>query len=146
MIKSNCFLRIIITIVTVLGVGLANSAVSAVLKVGSGEPYPTPSAAAEVAENGDVVEIAAETYSADVAVWRQDNLTLRGVGGRAHLKTQGQAAGGKAIWVIQGNNVTIENIEFSGVQVADKNGAGIRFEGTGLTIRNAHFMTTKWGF
>ena len=41
--------------------------------------------------------------------------------------------------------ITIENIEFSGAQVADKNDAGIRFEGAGLTIRNSHFHDNEMG-
>ena len=145
--KKNFFLGITTTVVAVLGIGLTSFPASAgqVLQVGAGKPYKTPSAAAKVAGNGDVVEIAAGAYWGDVAVWSQDNLTLRGVGGRAHLKANGSAAQGKAIWVIQGNNVTVENMEFSGARVADKNGAGIRFEGAGLTIRNSHFHHNEIG-
>ena len=145
--KKIFFLGIITTVVAVLGIGLTSSTASAgqVLQVGAGKPYKTPSAAAKVAKNGDVVEIDASTYWGDVAVWSQDNITLRGVGGRAHLKARGKTAQGKAIWVIKGNNITVENMEFSGARVADKNGAGIRFEGAGLTIRNSHFHHNEIG-
>jgi hypothetical protein len=52
------------------------------LRVGPGETYAVPSAAAKAARDGDVVEIRAGTYSGDVAVWRASNLVIRGVGGR----------------------------------------------------------------
>jgi hypothetical protein len=107
-----------------------------VLRVGPGKPFSAPSKAAAIATDGDIVEIDATTYTADAAVWRANNLILRGVGGRAHLAAGGANAQGKAIWVIQGDNVTVENIEFSGAEVPDRNGAAIRQEGMSLTIRN----------
>lgn len=112
----------------------STSAGPQVWKVGPGLPLAAPSAAAKVAQNGDTVEIAAAIYDGDVAVWRQSNLTLKGMGGRPHLRAAGRAAQGKAIWVIRGNNVRIENIEFSGTAVDDHNGAAIRGEGNGLTL------------
>jgi len=117
----------------------------AVIEVGPGKKYSKPSEAAGVAEDGDVIEITGGTYMHDVAVWEQDGLTIRGVGGRAHLKADGAAAEEKAIWVIKGNNTTVENLEFSGSRVRDKNGAGIRQEGTDLTVRNCYFHRNEMG-
>ena len=116
-----------------------------VLAVGPGKTLKRPSMAAKVAHNGDTVEIAAGTYPGDAAVWRQNNLTIRGVNGRAHLKANGAAAEGKAIWVIKGKNTTVESIEFSEAKVADKNGAGIRQEGPGLTVRDCYFHDNEMG-
>ena len=106
------------------------------LQVGPGRTYPVPSAAAAVAADGDVIEIDAGEYVGDVAFWTANNLTIRGVGGMAHLRAAGNHAGGKAIWVIQGDNTTVEYIEFSEASVPDENGAGIRQEGTHLTVRH----------
>jgi len=86
--------------------------------------------------NGDTVLIDAGVYSGDVGIWRADNLVIRGVDGMAHLKADGAYAQGKGIWVIKGNNTTIEHVEFSGTVVPDKNGAGIRQEGDHVTIRH----------
>ncbi|HEX9625688.1 MAG TPA: hypothetical protein VGA00_01990 [Acidiferrobacterales bacterium] len=133
-------------VVLAIGLGLASAGAAArVLQVGPSKPYTTPSAAAEKARNGDTVEIDAGVYPGDVAVWRQDRLTLRGVGGRAHLRADGRAAAGKAIWVIQGRDVTVENIEFSGAAVSDLNGAGIRHEGEGLAVRHCYFHDNENG-
>lgn len=118
---------------------------SATIRVGPGKPYATPSAVAKVARDGDVIEIDAGKYVGDVAVWRQNNLTIRAVGGRAHLEADGANAEGKAIWVIKGNNATIENIEFSGAAVPDQNGAGIRQEGNNLVIRGCYFHDNENG-
>jgi hypothetical protein len=110
-----------------------------VLRVGAQRQLERPSAAAQIARDGDTIEIDAGTYPGDAAVWRANRLTIRGVGGRAHLRADGAEAEGKGIWVIKGNDTTIESVEFSGAKVPDKNGAGIRQEGSGLTVRNCHF-------
>lgn len=115
------------------------------LQVGPSKTYATPSAAAAAAQDGDVIEIDAGLYAGDAAVWRADNLTIRGVGGLAHLRADGVHAEGKGIWVIKGDNTTVENIEFSGATVPDENGAGIRQEGAGLTVRGCYFHDNENG-
>jgi len=121
------------------------AAQSAVLRVGAKRKLKRPSAAAQIARDGDVIEIDAGIYEGDAAVWRQHRLTIRGVGGRAHLRADGAHAEGKAIWVIKGNNAAIESVEFSGASVPDRNGAGIRLEGAGLTLRDCFFHDNENG-
>ena len=117
-----------------------------IIRVGAGKTYTLPSQAANVAKDKDIIEIDAGEYVGDVATWYANNLTIRGVGGRAHLKANGVNAGGKGyLWVIKGNNTLVENIEFSGAVVPDQNGAGIRQEGTGLTVRNCSFHDNENG-
>ncbi len=113
--------------------------------VGPGRDLATPSAAAAVAGDGDTVLIDAGTYSGDVATWTQDDLTLRGVGGRAHLRADGNDAQGKAIWVIAGDRTRVDRIEMSGAAVPDQNGAGIRQEGTDLTVTRSWFHDNQDG-
>ena len=116
-----------------------------VWEVGSGKTYTKPSAVMNLVVDGDTVLIDAGVYPMDVGTWKKDNLLIRGVGGRAHMKSGGMAAAGKAIWVIQGDNTVIENIEFSECAVVDKNGAGIRQEGKNLTVRNCYFHHNENG-
>jgi hypothetical protein len=116
-----------------------------VLHVGAGRKLKRPSAAAQIARDGDIIEIDAGVYDGDAAVWRQHRLTIRGVGGRAHLRANGAHAEGKAIWVVKGNDATIESVEFSGAKVSDRNGAGIRLEGAGLTVRDCFFHDNENG-
>jgi len=130
-----------------LAVLLACSAVlgAKTLQVGPDKPFRAPCAAIAVAADWDVIEIDAGLYVRDVCVIRPNNLTLRGVHGRAHLEAHDASAQGKAIWVIHGNNAVVENIEFSGASVPDQNGAGIRAEGVNLTVRNCYFHDNQDG-
>lgn len=125
--------------------GRAPASGGRVLRVGPGEDFDVPSKAARVARDGDVIQIVAGTYTGDVAIWRANGLTIRGVGGRAHLAANGADAEGKAIWVIKGRDTTVEDVEFSGARVRDKNGAGIRQEGPGLVVRRCVFRDNENG-
>lgn len=117
-----------------------------VRRVGPGQRYQTPCQAIRAAAEGDVIEIdAAGAYSGDVCAFYPKQLTLRGVNGRPRIDAGGRAAQGKAIWVIGGGDVTVENIEFTGAQCPDKNGAGIRFEGRRLTVRDCVFRNNENG-
>jgi len=124
---------------------MREGALPAVLRVGAKRELKRPSDAALIARDGDIVEIDAGNYDGDAAVWRQHRLTIRGLGGRAHLRANGAHAEGKAIWVIKGINTTIEGIEFSGAKVPHRNGAGIRLEGVGLTVRDCYFHHNENG-
>jgi hypothetical protein len=116
-----------------------------VFEVGVGKEYTLPSQLMSKVSDNDTILIDSGLYSGDVGYWKNNNLLLRGVGGYAHLEANGKAAGGKAIWVIQGNNTTMENIEFSGASVPDRNGACIRQEGIDLTIRHCSFHDNENG-
>ncbi len=115
-------------------------------QVGPTRSYLVPSAVASLVADGDTVEIDAGLYTGNVAKWFANNLVIRAVGnGYAHLAAGGNYAEGKAIWVIKGADCTVEGIEFSGCQVPDHNGAGIRQEGQHLTLRNCFFHHNEMG-
>ncbi|MBT5663953.1 MAG: hypothetical protein HOJ06_01330 [Rhodospirillaceae bacterium] len=120
----------------------ADAAGPQTLSVGPTRIYKTPSQAAQEARDHDTIEIDAGVY-VDCAVWKASNITIRGVGGRAHVKDK--MCQGKGIWVTKGRNIIIENIEFSGMRVPSENGAGIRHEGAGLIIRNSYFHDGEEG-
>lgn len=116
------------------------------IRVGPDQQVRSISVAATMARDGDTIEIEAGDYLADVAVFKQANLTLRGVGPtRPRLIASGASAEGKGIWVIRGGQITVENIEFRGARVPDKNGAGIRFEQGQLLVRNCKFEDNENG-
>jgi len=131
----------------------AANAAAALLQVGPGKPYSTIAAAVGAAVAGDTIEIDAGIYPNETMGIAKDGLTLRGVGGRAHLKwgtgdyltNTATIGNGKGILVVSANNVTIENLEFSGAKVVDENGAGIRYEGGNLTIRGSYFHQNENG-
>lgn len=114
-------------------------------QVGASRTYTKPSQVSTLVQNGDTVLIDAGIYESDVARWSANDLVLKGSGGKAHLKSNGANFGGKAIWVIAGNNTRVENIEFSLCTVQDQNGAGIRQEGVGLTVSHCYFHNNDEG-
>ncbi len=116
-----------------------------VLQVGAARELRRPSDAARVARDGDIVEIDAGPYPGDVALWTQDGLRLRGVGGRAVLDSRGATAEDQGIWVLRGDDITVENVEFSGARARARNGSGIRFTGRNLTVRNSVFRDNEAG-
>ena len=128
-------------------VSLSSSlAAAATLSVGPGKTYAAPCAAFAAAADGDTIEIdAAGHYDGDVCAIHPNNLTIKGVGGRAKIDAAGKNYGGKAIWVVAGNDTTIEDVELSGCSVPDKNGAGIRQEGRNLTLRRMYFHDDEDG-
>lgn len=116
-----------------------------VVRVGPTRSIVAPSIAARRAKSGSIIEIDAGDYYGDVALWRQNDLIIRGVGGRVRLHADGKSSEDKALWVIRGSRIVIENIEFSGVKVRDHNGAGIRYEGADLTLRNCRLHHNEMG-
>lgn len=107
--------------------------------------YATPSAASVEARAGDLVEIAEGAYPGDVAVWRASDLVLCGEGAGAVIDASGKDAEGKGIWVVKGDRVRVENVQFRNAKVADRNGAGIRAEGRDLTVRHCRFERNENG-
>lgn len=79
-------------------------------QVGPERKIKLPSQAAKFAQPGDTIEIDAAVYLNDYAVWRQENLTLRGVGGMAHLQSNTLIPNGKAIWIVSGNNTVSKTL------------------------------------
>ncbi len=118
-------------------------------RIGPNDTYTSPNALynANVVQDGDTIEIEVATYTgtASLAVWQRNNLVIRGIGGRPHLVADGQYIWGKGIWVLAGNDITVEDIEFSGAAVPDQNGAGIRLDGTGMTVRRCYFHHNQNG-
>jgi Right handed beta helix region len=137
------FLKLIATVSSLF---FAHGAVqAATLSVGAGKTYAKPSLAAAAAQKGDVIEIDPGTYSDDCAVWRADGLTIRGVGERPVMDAKGTAADEKAIWLIKGDNTTIENVELKGCAVKERDGSAIRLEGKNLNVRKCYIHDNEDG-
>jgi len=118
---------------------------SRTIRVGQDYPVKTIAAAARLAQDGDTIEITAGDYVGDTAVWTQTDLKIRGINGRPRLIAEGKAAEEKGIWVIRGGDILVENIEFTGARVANRNGAGIRFERGKLKVRKCVFTDNENG-
>ena len=123
--------------------GLPGLALAATLEVGTGKPFPLPSAAAAVARDGDRIAISAGSYS-DCAVWTADNLTIEGEGADSTVIT-GTPCDGKALFIVRGNAIVIRALALTNAHVGDFNGAGIRAEGGDLTVEHVRFVDDEDG-
>lgn len=116
-----------------------------VIRVGPGRAITRIAVAAQMAEDGSVIEIDPGDYVADVAVWDKADITIRGLGAQVRLIAGGADAEGKAIWVFRSPRATVENVSFINARVADRNGAGVRLEAGHLTLRNCVFWGNQSG-
>ena len=115
------------------------------LEVGPNKELKTLSAASMVAKDGDLIEVEAGDYVADVATWKQNEIVIRARNGRVRLVASGAAAEAKAIWVVRGGKLTVEGFDFVGAKVKDKNGAGIRLEKGRLSVVDCGFFDNENG-
>ena len=113
--------------------------------VGPDSRLKTPSAAAAVVRQGDVIEIASGNY-VDCAVWPSaaGSITIRAMDNGPVIIT-GKVCDLKAAFVIKANNVTVSGITFSGAKAPNHNGAGIRAEGRNLTVEHSQFLDNEEG-
>jgi glycosyltransferase involved in cell wall biosynthesis len=115
------------------------------LRVGPQFELHRPGDAARVARDGDVIEIEAGVYAQEETIWPQNRLLLRGVHGRPRMDHLGRTLGGGGIWQFAGRDIVVENIEFSGARSVDHNGAGLKFLGRNLTVRDSYFHDDEDG-
>jgi hypothetical protein len=128
-----------------LALALALPAHSATLTLQPGGP-PLAELLRRAAE-GDVIEVLPGEYSGQVGVAQgKKRVTLRGIGSpRPVLRADGRSAEGKGILVVRDSEMTVENLEFRGARVPDRNGAGVRFDSGRLTVRNCRFADNENG-
>lgn len=113
-----------------------------VLEVGPSQAFKSPGAAMAAARSGDTVLIEPGVYR-DCAVVRGSHVTIAGTGPGVVLRDR--ICDGKAIIVTQGNDITIRDLTLEGARAAPRNGAGIRAEGTNLTVENVRFLDNENG-
>lgn len=115
----------------------------AILTVGAGQTYATLAAAVGAAHNGDDIQVKPGNYVNDVPA-TINGLTIEGVGGMAKFLDTASPGNGKAEFVT-GGNVTLRNVEVSGVAVGDGNGAAVRYQGGNLTLDHVYFHNNQEG-
>ena len=113
------------------------------LRVGPGQPFDSLGEAIAASKPGDTILLEAGIYESDYSTINHA-LTIKGVGGLAHLKAVDPIPNGKAILVAKAD-VTVENLMFTDARVPDRNGAGIRHESGDLVIRGSIFENNENG-
>jgi hypothetical protein len=146
---------------------LGASAGATTWSVGPTRTYKTPCQVSTLVGAGDTIMIdySASTgpgvgYYDDTCAWTTNNLTFIGVldsngarpvlncAGLTDTSKTGHLANHKAIWDIQGNDTAVENMEFENASLNNAdgaNGAGIRQDGSNLTVMNCYFHNNQDG-
>ena len=120
------------------------SASARTLDVGAGHAYAMPSAAAAVAAAGDHIVIYPGQYF-DCAVLAASHLVVEGAGDAAAIVLTDKTCQGKALLIVDGDDITVRNLTLTRARVADGNGAGIRAEGGNLTVDGVRFINNQDG-
>jgi MYXO-CTERM domain-containing protein len=128
---------------------LAASSHAATLEVGPGKTYSKPCDAIAVAQPNDTVAVDPGTYT-DSCFITVPGLTVKGVGGMPKIDLSGtdHPAGYKGIYVIDADGVHIENLELTGANISDgngANGAGLRVEAGNLTVHGCYIHDNQNG-
>jgi hypothetical protein len=125
-----------LAILILTGIAIGGPSRGDTLKVGPGQAYQTPSAAAAVAKNGDHIEIEPGQYF-DCAVWNADDLVIEGTAPGVVITDK--TCNGMGLFVIWGNNTTVRNLTLTRSRVPDMNGAGIRLVKGSLIVDTVKF-------
>lgn len=110
---------------------------------GRGGQYLRIGDALAAAQDGDTVQIRAGTYVDDFGIVSH-RISIVAIGGPVRLEATQPVPNGKGILIVR-SDVTIDGLTFVGARVADLNGAGIRYEGGHMTIRNCVFANNENG-
>ena len=124
--------------------------ISKIWEIGGNSNYKFCSEINNLVNDNDTIIIASGLYENDKQVtWTKNNLLIKGENPKPNLKAGSLIANdnsnGKGIFVVRGNNTTIENIEFSNAMVQSSNGAGIRQEGSNLIVKDCIFVGNEMG-
>jgi len=117
------------------------------LYVGAGAEYATLEDVQDIIQPNDVIEIMPGIYR-QCASFNVDNITIRPKGWPdydAKPRFQDVTCEGKAIFVINGDNIRIDAIEFVNAKVIDRNDAGILFNGGRLFVYDSYFYNNEVG-
>lgn len=129
-------------VVLCLGFGVAAAAAENAV-VGPAEGPKALADAVARAKDGDTLELLPGEYTGTL-LFEKRRLTLRGMG-KVVVKGDGRIGAAKALWLVRGGDVTIDNIEFRGARSSDGEGSGVRLEGGRLTLRNCVLFDNEHG-
>lgn len=116
------------------------------LTVGRDKDYPTISRAVLAARDGDIIAVAPGTYVGESMIIARNDLILRGQDGIATIDAAHRpVVQDKAILIIQGRNILLENLELKNAVSTDRNGAAIRAEGPSLHVRRCFVHDNQSG-
>lgn len=121
---------------------------AAVLTMGVGQDFTTLADAIAAAAPGDTIQVLAGTY-VDQTATIDKPLTIQGIGGTpVFTQSTGTDLANLKGFLVVNADATIDNLAFTGAAVSDangSNGAGIRYQGGNLVVRNSIFTGNQDG-
>ncbi len=120
--KSSIMKSLMMFLCLLLGTSIGKAAT---VTVGPTGTYASPCAAFPHLADGDTVQVDANSgtpYNEGNCVISNNNLTITGVNGRPILDATGVAIN-KAIWIVDGHDVVIDNFEFRNASIAGDSGS-----------------------
>jgi len=108
----------------------------------NGRVVSTIQQAFNMVTQGGIIRIGPGTYRMAGRLKDKHRVSIFGT---ADTVFDGVAADGKATFVLASDDITMEDITCRNVQVKDRNGACVRFEGTNLTLRRVRFENSENG-
>lgn len=143
-LSANLMITAILGLAAMAGPALVGSAMARDIMVGPGTQYRSLGAAVRASDGGDRLLLQAGVYRVQDLVIPHD-LVLEGVAARDVIITS-QGAVAKGLLVPgPGTAITVRKMTFEGARSPDKNGAGIRFEGSVLTVEKCTFRDNENG-
>ncbi len=106
-----------------------------------GKVFASIDAAFKAVPDGGIIRIGPGTYREGGTLTKSNVLILAD----PDSMFDGAVAGGKATFVIRGDNTTIEGMNCKNVRVRDNNGACIRHEAATITLRGVTFADSQQG-
>jgi len=107
-----------------------------------GFPVETLQDAFDQVKDGGIIRIGPGTYRMAGHLKKKNRVSIYGSPGTVF---DGVATGNKGAFVLDGNDITLEDITCRNIKVRDRNGACVRFEGTNLTMRGVVFENSENG-
>ena len=110
------------------------------IRVG-GKAFDSLKNAAAILEDGDTLTLGEGVYGEPLIITANHVRVV----GDGHVVFKNAAAKGKGAILVKGNNITIKNIECSGVNVRDGNGSCVRQQGNNLSLEHVYFHDSQQG-
>lgn len=121
-------------------------AASATIVIGPERQPATFAEALDRAKDGDEIVLLSGDYKGVTAVIEHKKLTIRGQGKtRPVILFDGKLASGRALFIVKGGDIRLENLEFRGARAAGANAAGVMFEKGRLEVVRCAFFDNEHG-
>lgn len=139
-------LRIVRALLGCAALSLPALAGAATIVIGPERQPATFAEALDRAKDGDEIVMLSGNYKGVTAVIEHKRLVIRGQGKtRPVILFDGKLASGRALFIVKGGDIRLENLEFRGARATGANAAGVLFEQGRLEVVRCAFFENEHG-